>query len=129
MLGCKDKTYAFYLSNKGLILKRCKDRDQKDPGVQNTGAFKMNMNVKINTIWWFEECALSRWAEKELTHKMSISCILIFVLMIAQVDFLLNCMLLQILSTEHLLSLPLPVILISMERRETFHVLYIFQYL
>ena len=74
------------------------------------------MNVKINTIWWFEECALSRWAEKELTHKMSISCILIFVLMIAQVDFLLNCMLLQILSTEHLLSLPLPVILISMER-------------
>ena len=58
MLGCKDKTYAFYLSNKGLILKRSQNRDQKDPGVQNTGTFKMNMNVKINTIRWFEKSVL-----------------------------------------------------------------------
>lgn len=58
MLGYKDKKYAFYLSNKGSILKRCQNKDQRDPGVQNTGAFKMNMNVKINTIQWFEKSVL-----------------------------------------------------------------------
>lgn len=37
----------YYLGVKGLILKRrTQNRDHKDPGICNTGAFKMNVSVK-----------------------------------------------------------------------------------
>lgn len=37
----------YYLGVKGLILKRrTQNRDHKDPGICNTGTFKMNVSVK-----------------------------------------------------------------------------------
>lgn len=47
MQGCQGQDACIVPGQKGLILKRrSQNRDQKNPGVQNAGAFKMNMNVK-----------------------------------------------------------------------------------
>ena len=46
MQGCQGQDACIVPGQKGLILKRSQNRDQKDPGVQNAGAFKMSMNVK-----------------------------------------------------------------------------------